>query len=103
MVSSSYVPPLLPLLAVPAPPPPPPPADPAPHDHQARGAAYSMPIAGWFRLTFTLRSDYFEIGLQRLETALGLSPTVSVDLVRSMSGEGVVENGGEVGLANFSL
>ncbi|GAA5972171.1 hypothetical protein JCM11641_002528 [Rhodosporidiobolus odoratus] len=38
----------------------------------ARGTAYSG-TPGFFRLTFTLRPDYFEIGLKRLELALGLS------------------------------
>ncbi|GAA5873855.1 hypothetical protein JCM16303_002611 [Sporobolomyces ruberrimus] len=37
-----------------------------------RGAAYSYPIPGFFRLTFTLRPDYCKIGLARFEQALGL-------------------------------
>ncbi|GAA5915988.1 hypothetical protein JCM6882_003488 [Rhodosporidiobolus microsporus] len=38
----------------------------------ARGSAYCG-TPGFFRLTFTLRADYFEIGLRRLEQALGLA------------------------------
>lgn len=38
----------------------------------ARGAAYSFPTSGWFRLTFTLRSDYFTLGLKRIEVVLGI-------------------------------
>ncbi|KAI5475436.1 1-aminocyclopropane-1-carboxylate synthase [Pseudohyphozyma bogoriensis] len=52
----------------------------------ARGNAYSHPEPGWFRLTFALRADFFEqvlAGLTRVERALGLSPTVSVDVVRA--------------------
>ncbi|GAA6017441.1 hypothetical protein JCM11491_006660 [Sporobolomyces phaffii] len=48
----------------------------------ARGSAYSNPVPGFFRLTFTLRPDYFKIGLSRFEHALGLdrrSPCQSRD------------------------
>ncbi|GAA5836757.1 hypothetical protein JCM3766R1_006255 [Sporobolomyces carnicolor] len=45
----------------------------------ARGAAYSYPVPGFFRLTFTLRPDYFAIGLARFERALGLVATVIED------------------------
>ncbi|KAM0755853.1 PLP-dependent transferase [Meredithblackwellia eburnea MCA 4105] len=51
----------------------------------ARGTAYCMPEAGWFRLTFTLRPDFFELGLQRFEKALNLAPTLSVDLKHTRS------------------
>lgn len=47
----------------------------------ARGAAYSHPEAGYFRLTFTLRRDYFLEGLVRIERTLGLEATGRVDLV----------------------
>lgn len=35
------------------------------------GALFHMPEGGWFRFTFTMRRDYFVVGLQRLERALG--------------------------------
>ncbi|KAM0786457.1 hypothetical protein ACM66B_001919 [Microbotryomycetes sp. NB124-2] len=41
----------------------------------ARGAAYGCETAGFFRLTFTIRQDFFQIGLGRVEKALGLSVT----------------------------
>ena len=47
----------------------------------ARGAAYSHPEAGYFRLTFTLRRDYFLEGLRRMEKTLGLEVTATVELV----------------------
>ena len=34
-------------------------------------------------MTFTLRQDWFELALQRLEKCLGLVPTVSVAFVKS--------------------
>ncbi|GAA6059750.1 hypothetical protein JCM10212_001958 [Sporobolomyces blumeae] len=40
----------------------------------ARGSAYSHPVPGFFRLTFTLRPDYFEIGLARFQEALAAIP-----------------------------
>lgn len=42
---------------------------------QARGAAYGCTTAGSFRLTFTVRSDYIELGFGRIERALGLPIT----------------------------
>lgn len=49
---------------------------------QARGAAYAHNIAGYFRLTFTLRQDYFELGLLRMEKALGfVTKHASVKLI----------------------
>lgn len=51
----------------------------------ARGAAYGHTEPGWFRLTFTLRADLFELGLRRLESALALPETVAVSLVRQSS------------------
>ncbi|GAA5956944.1 hypothetical protein JCM21900_006714 [Sporobolomyces salmonicolor] len=46
----------------------------------ARGTAYSHPIPGFFRLTFTLRPDYFKVGLKRFEQALGLAPLTKSEL-----------------------
>ncbi|GAA5933304.1 uncharacterized protein JCM15063_001278 [Sporobolomyces koalae] len=42
----------------------------------ARGTAYSHPVPGFFRLTFTLRPDYLKIGLARFERALGLKSAI---------------------------
>ncbi|GAA5967423.1 hypothetical protein JCM3765_001871 [Sporobolomyces pararoseus] len=50
----------------------------------ARGSAYSYPIPGFFRLTFTLRPDYFQIGLSRFERALGLASSSSLQDQESM-------------------
>lgn len=47
----------------------------------ARGAAYSHPEAGYFRLTFTLRRDFFLEGLRRMEKTLGLRATAPVEVV----------------------
>ncbi|GAA5891126.1 hypothetical protein JCM5296_004900 [Sporobolomyces johnsonii] len=47
----------------------------------ARGTAYSHAIPGFFRLTFTLRPDYFKVGLERFEQALGLAPLTKIELV----------------------
>ncbi|GAA5826939.1 hypothetical protein JCM5353_004772 [Sporobolomyces roseus] len=61
----------------------------------ARGSAYSYPIPGFFRLTFTLRPDYFKIGLKRFESALALvQPEVTmkrVTMMREASVEDVCE------------
>lgn len=50
-----------------------------------RSGAYSNPIAGHFRLTFTLRRDFFETGLGRIEKVLGLPSTKVVDSIRVLS------------------
>lgn len=54
---------------------------------QGRASAYSGQ-PGYFRLTFTLRPDYFEVGLARLEDALGLERTQPVSVNQSAE-EGV--------------
>ncbi|BGP33416.1 hypothetical protein JCM10296v2_005217 [Rhodotorula toruloides] len=46
-----------------------------------RASAYSGQ-PGYFRLTFTLRPDYFEVGLARLENALGLERTQPVAVIK---------------------
>jgi hypothetical protein len=43
---------------------------------QGRGVAYDGK-PGFFRLTFTLRPEYFDTGIRRLEAALGLTGKVS--------------------------
>ncbi|GAA5895380.1 uncharacterized protein JCM6883_001487 [Sporobolomyces salmoneus] len=64
----------------------------------ARGSAYSHPTPGFFRLTFTLRPDYFKIGLSRFEQALNLRSnsdaqveSSGVDLMESMKKVNLVE------------
>jgi len=61
---------------------------------QARGSAYSYPVAGFFRLTFTLRPDYFKIGLKRFESALALMQPHAmkrIEMMREVSVEDVCE------------
>ncbi|KAK4699856.1 hypothetical protein P7C70_g6398, partial [Phenoliferia sp. Uapishka_3] len=53
----------------------------------ARGTVYCTDTPGWFRLTFTLRADRFELALQRMEKCLGLYETTRVELVRRLSQE----------------
>lgn len=36
----------------------------------APGTAYHSPVAGYFRLTFTLRREFLEVGLDRMERFL---------------------------------
>lgn len=40
-----------------------------------RGGAYAHTIPGHFRLTFTVRRDFFDLGLARVEKVLGLEST----------------------------
>jgi len=50
----------------------------------ARGAAYSHPAPGYFRLTFTLRRDFFLEGLGRIEKTLGLEGKAGGELVAGL-------------------